>query len=293
MNAIGFFMRRLAWQFGIKHERNRWSAVTRETQLLAEAQDLLGKLAWPLTNEVDDLSGEYWQILDLDKRQQEMRDYSEKLTNDNEAAQEKLYSIEDGYDNQVQAILSRKRELMEKAVGIMNDVEEIKERDSNTRRRFGSLKAKLEVLKRQDGDFAAEIERTRQSLVKLKEEHAHDLADITGRESEVEKLESGVQRIDDEVASRREQLKVETADLVAEIGRRSKQIAELSAKIGSLDTQKGELSFLIGQYLSNAIDGRDPSVNRVLNAYRPIVARIKSLRASIQYNQRLARRISR
>ncbi|HWB06903.1 MAG TPA: hypothetical protein VG796_28015 [Verrucomicrobiales bacterium] len=286
-------MRRLAWQFGIKKERNRWSAVTRETQLLAEAQDLLGKLAWPMCNEIDDLSGEYWQILDLDKRQQEMRDLSEKLTNDNEASQEKLYEIEDRYDNQVQSILSRKRELMEKAVVIMNDVEEIKSRDSDTRRKFGSLKAKLEVLKRQDGDYTAEIERTRQTLVKLKEEHARDLAEITGRESEVEKLETGVQRIDDEVAARREQLKAETTDLVAEIGRRSKQIAELSAKIGSIDTQKGDLSFLIGQYLSNAIDGRDPGVQRALNAYRPIVAKIKSLRASIQYNQRLARRISR
>lgn len=293
MNAIGFFMRRLAWQFGIKHERNRWSAVTRETQFLAEAQDLLGKLAWPVCDEIDDLSGEYWQIRDLDKRQQEMRDLSEHLTNENEVAQEKLYEIEDRYDHQVQSILSRKRELMEKAVAIMNDVEDIKNRDSDTRRKFGSLKAKLEVLKRQDGDYSAEIERTRQTLVKLKEAHAHDLAEITGRESEVEKLEMAVQRIDDEVATRREQLKSETAELVLEIGRRSKQIAELSAKIGSIDTQKGDLSFLIGQYLSNSIDGRDPATQRALDAYRPIVAKIKSLRASIQYNQRLARRISR
>jgi chromosome segregation ATPase len=286
-------MRRLAWQFGIKQERHRWSAVTRETQLLAEAQDLLGKLAWPMCDEIEDLSGEYWQILDLDKRQQEMRELSEHLTNENEAAQEKLYEIEDRYDHQVQSILSRKRELMEKAVAIMNDVEDIKNRDSDTRRKFGSLKAKLEVLKRQDGDYAAEIERTRQTLVKLKEAHARDLAEITGRESEVEKLEQAVQRIDDEVASRRDQLRTETAELVAEIGRRSKQIAELSAKIGSIDTQKGDLSFLIGQYLSNAIDGRDPGTQRALNAFRPIVAKIKSLRASIQYNQRLARRVSR
>jgi chromosome segregation ATPase len=293
MNAIGFFMRRLLWQFGIKQERHRWSAVTRETQFLAEAQDLLGKLAWPKCDEIDDLSGEYWQILDLDKRQQEMRDQSEKLTSENEAAQERLYEIEDRHEHQVQAILSRKRELMEKAVVIMNDVEQIKDSDSDTRRRFGSLKAKLEVLKRQDGDYAEEIEKTRALLVKLKESHAKDLSEIAGRESEVEKLEQAVQRIDDEVASRREQLRSETAELVQEIGRRSKQIAELSAKIGSIDTQKGELSFLIGQYLSNAIDGRDPGVQKAINAFRPIVNKIKSLRVSIQYNQRLARRTSR
>src|SRR5690606_3244323 len=108
-----------------------------------------------------------------------------------------------------------------------------------------------------------------------------------------EKLEQAVQRIDDEVGERREQLKAETAELVAEIGRRSKQIAELSAKIGSIDTQKGDLSFLIGQYLSHAIHSRSEGTDRPLNAFRPIVVKIKSLRASIQYNQRLARRISR
>jgi chromosome segregation ATPase len=286
-------MRRIVWQFGIKQERNRWSAVTRETQLLAEAQDLLGKLAWPLCDEIEDLSGEYWQIRDLDRRQQEMRELSEHLTNENEAAYEKLYEIEDRNDHQVQSMLSRKRELMEKAVPIMNDVEEIKARNSNTRRKFGSLKAKLEVLKRQDGDYAAEIDKTRQMLVKMKEEHTRDLAGITDRENEVEKLEHAVQRIDDDVSSRRDLLKTENAELVAEIGRRSKQIADLSTKIGSIDTQKGDLSFQIGQYLSNALNHRDPAVQKALNAYRPIVAKIKSLRVSIQYNQRLARRVSR
>jgi chromosome segregation ATPase len=182
---------------------------------------------------------------------------------------------------------------MEKAVEIMNEVEDIKGRDSDTRRKFGSLKAKLEVLKRQDGDYTAEIEKTRETLVKLKEAHARDLSEIAARESEVEKLEQAVQRIDDEVAARREQLRVETTDLVAEIGKRSKQIAELSAKIGSIDTQKGDLTFQIGQFLSNAIDSKDPATQRALDAYRPIVAKIRSLRVSIQYNQRLARRVTR
>jgi chromosome segregation ATPase len=293
MNAAGFFMRRLLWQFGIKQERHRWSAVTRETQLLAEAQDLLGKLAWPQCDQIEDLSGEYWQILDLDKRQSQMRDESERMTSDNEGAQEKLYEIEDRYDHQVQSILNRKRELMEKAVEVMNEVEVIKDRDGDTRRKFGSLKAKLEVLKRQDGDFTAEIEKTRHALVSLKEAHAKDLAEITARETEVEKLEQSVQRIDEEVASRREALKAETTDLVTEIGKRSKYIAELSAKIGSIDTQKGELTFIVGQYLSNALDTREPGVQKALHSYRPIVAKIKSLRSSIQYNQRLARRQSR
>ena len=182
---------------------------------------------------------------------------------------------------------------MEKAVEVMNGVEGIKDRDSDTRRKFSSLKSKMEVLKKQPGDYAGEIEKTRAVLVNLKETHTKDLAEIAGRETEVEKLEQAVSRLDEEIASRREALRVETTDLVAEIGRRSKQIAELSAKIGSVDTQKGEISFRVGQFLSNNIDNRDPAVQEVISGFRPIVSRIKALRASVQYNQRLARRISR
>ena len=36
---------------------------------LAEAQDLLGKLAWPASASVERLSGEYWQLTDLDVQQ--------------------------------------------------------------------------------------------------------------------------------------------------------------------------------------------------------------------------------
>ena len=67
-------------------------------------------------------------------------------------------------------------------------------------------------------------------------------------------------------------------------------IAELSAKIGALENQKGEISFLVGQYLSNNLDSRDPAVQHALRPFRPLISRIKYLKASIQYNQRLARR---
>lgn len=290
MNALGFFVRRMAWQFGIKRERARWSAMTRETQLLAEAQDILGKNAWPAVEQIEDLSGEFWQLRDLDQQQGAMRETLDRLNTENEEAQEKLYKIEDSHEEQIEAIRRRKGSLMEQAVEVMRLVDEVKDQDADTRRRFTSLKAKLEVLKKQNGDYAAEIDRTRESLQKLKDAHTGYLSEIAERESEVQRVEAAVQRIDDDITSRRDKLKNDTAELVAEIGRRSKQIAELSAKIGAVENQKGEISFLVGQYLSNNLDSRDPAVQLALRPFRPLISRIKYLKASIQYNQRLARR---
>lgn len=294
MNAIGFFIGRFAWQLGLRMERARWNAVTRETQLLAEAQDLLGKLAWPHIDSIERLSGEFWQLSDLQKQQHEFREKSAQLTAENETAQDRLYVIEDAVEDDVDVLRQKKADLMARAMGIMDQVDEIKDRDAETRRRFTSLKGKLDVLKKQqDGDYSAEIDRTRQSLAKLKEEHSKDLEAISELEAEVQKLELTVQGIDAEVTGLRDKHKAETADLVQEIGRRSKMIAETSARIGAVESQKNELSFQVGQYLSNQIDNPDPEVRKVLSRYSGLINRIRHLRRSIQYNQRLARRASR
>ena len=223
-----------------------------------------------------------------------LREQSEQLTTENDLAQDRLYKSEDAVEDDIDFIRKRKAELMSQAVSIMDGVDDIKERDGETRRRFTSLKGKLEVLKKQEGEgFAEEIEKTRHSLAALKEEHTRDLAAIASHESDVQRLEMAVQGIDAEIAGLRERHKAETADLVQEIGKRSKQIAELSARVGALEASKNELSFQIGQYLSNQIDAPEPAVRQVLSRYGPLVKRIKYLRRSIQYNQRLARRASR
>jgi chromosome segregation ATPase len=294
MNALGFFIGRIAWQLGFTQERTRWNSVTRETQQLAETQDMLGKLAWPGTRSIERLSGEYWQITDLQSQQARLRGESDQLLQENDHAQDRLYQMEDAMEDDVDALRRKKTGLMSSAVTIMDQVEEIRDRDNETRRRFTSLKGKLEVLKKlTDGDYTAELERTRLTLAELKEKHSADLAAIASLEQQVRALEVTVQGVDAEIAGLRERHKVQTADLVAEIGRRSKQIAEISARLGSLDSQKNEFSFMIGQYLSDQIDNPDPEIKKVLRNFTPLTRRIVHLRRSIQYNRRLARRSSR
>jgi chromosome segregation ATPase len=294
MNALGFFIGRFAWQLGLRMERARWNAVTRETQLLAETQDMLGKMAWPGTGSIERLSGEYWQLTDLQRIQAELRLKSDELTLENDHAQEKLYQIEDSLEDSIQHLRTKKGELMNQAMGITDQVDDVKDRDGETRRRFTSLKGKLEVLKnRTEEDHTAEIEKTRLSLAELKEEHTQNLAAIAALEANVQQLEQSVQTIDNEIAGLRERHRNETAELVSEIGKRSKQIAEISARVGALESQKNEFSFQIGQYLSNQIENPDPEVRKLLGRYGPLTSRIGYLRRSIQYNQRLARRASR
>lgn len=291
MNALGFLLRRLTWQFGMRGERDRWACVTRETQILSEAQDLLGRLAWRDVAKIDDVTGEYWQLMDLDKQQQKLRDESTAILARIDTLTEQLNGIEDKYEDKIDDLRDQKDAVLEEAAKVSAHMNEVQGEDMATRERFASLKNKLDVLKRQEGvDLSAEIEKTRLALVQLKAQHEELKKEIEAKEKEVASIEKSVQGVDGEIARQRQEMKDESADLVTEIGKLSKQIAELSAKIGSVENMKTDLSFKVGVYLCNNAEDDRPEIREVIGSYRQLVSKILYLRRSIQYNQRLARR---
>lgn len=99
--------------------------------------------------------------------------------------------------------------------------------------------------------------------------------------------------VEKEIFNKRDEMRAETSNLVAEIGRSSKQVAEISAKIGAIENAKTELTFRVGQFLSQNLNSDDPKVRKVLTNHRSLVSKIIYLKQSIQYNTRLARRAQR
>jgi chromosome segregation ATPase len=296
MNAISFFLHRLGWQLGLRNERNRWSAVTRETQLLSEAQDLLGKSVWDKVEKVEDLTGEYWQLRDKNSQQTKLREESEQVMDKIEAMQDTLEGIEGRYDAEINTLQAKKDSIMDKAGSLNEELEDIRSNDAGLRQRFNSLKNKLEVLKKQeDASLSEEIEKTRQGLADLKLAHEDLKHHIETKEQEIRDLEVVVTEVERQIGKKRESMRQDSADLVAEIGRNSKLLAEISAKVGALENAKNELTFKMGQYLSNNLDSRDEEIRKILssNEASPLISKIHYLRKSIQYNTRLARRAPR
>jgi len=292
MNALGYYFHRLRARLGFHSERHRWAAINRETQILSEAEDLLGRLAWQDVKEVDDLSGEYWQIRDLDQQQQALREQSQQADERNESLRDKLHEMEHASSERLQSLRERKSKRMEEALILMRDIEELKDWKEETKKKFSNLKSKIELMKRlgqNDDQISGEVDKTESAMAKLKEEFSGDLSDITAKTEQIEALEKEVADLDQALVSGKTGIKQETAELNAEIGRLSKQIADLSAKIGSLENTKSGFYFTVGHYLSDQIDSRDPEITGVLRKHRQLISRILYYRRSIAYNQRLTR----
>lgn len=293
MNAFGFFVRRIAAQFGFRGERSLWGAVNRETQILGEAEDLLGRLAWTDVRDIDELSGEYWQILDLDRQQQELRQASREADERNQQLREKLYAIEDAFDEKLTSLRQRKAQRMEQALELMREIDQLKRWKDQAKKKFQNLQVKLDLMRRHGQDpsqISAEAVKTKEAMERLKEQFTSDLNEINEKSAQIEECEKEIAEIDAEMAKLRVQVREETAELNQEIGRLSKQIAEYSAKIGALENVKAEYYAQLGHFLSTNMDSRDPAIVAVLRKHRPLLSRIAYYQRSIAYNRQLVSR---
>lgn len=292
MNAFGYFFHRIGSKLGILSERHRWGAINRETQILSEAEDLLGRLAWPDVKDIDDLSGEYWQIRDLDQQQEMLCQASLAADERNEQLRESLYDIEDAAEARLKGLRELKSKRMEEALGLMREIDQLKDWKEETKKKYTNLKSKIELMRRlgqNDEDISSEVVKTEAAMARLKEEFTGDLGDINAKTTAIETLENEIAGIEAELNESKSKVKEETAELTAEVGRLSKQIAELSAKIGALENAKSNFYFTVGHYLSNRLESRSPDIVAVLRKHRPLISRIFYYRRSIALNQQLTR----
>ncbi|MFN0127037.1 MAG: hypothetical protein ACKV19_10190 [Verrucomicrobiales bacterium] len=292
MNAFGYFIHRLGSRIGMTSERQRWAAINRETQILTEAEDLLGRLAWPDVKDVDDLSGEYWQIRDLEQQQSALRLESQEADERNETLKERLHDMQETAEKWLQQLREEKTKRMEEALVLMHEIEQLKEWKLETKKKFLNLRSKIELMKRlgqNDDQISEELAKTESAMAKLKGQFGGDTGEIRAKADRIEAIEKDVAALDRQLTEGKASIKQDTAELNIEVGRLSKQIADLSARIGALENTKSEFYFTIGHYLSDRIGDRDPLIDTVLRKHRQLVSRIIYFRRSVTYNQLLTR----
>jgi chromosome segregation ATPase len=292
MNGLGFFFHRIAWQLGFRAERKRWGVVNREMQILSKAEDLLGQQAWRDVKDIEALTGEYWQILEIDEEQNQLRLQTRETDAAGLERKEQLDEIKWQYEDRFDVLRERKTQLNEKAREMIAEVEQMRAGKEEVKRRFNSLNAKVRVISKQGEDMQGEIDKTREAMDRVKEEFDEELAQLKVKTDELAQMEMEIEVIDEQLSQGRGKQKESTSELSNEVGQLMKQVAELSAKIGALDAKKSEFYTIVGRHLSNNLDSKDPATRAVLRKHSALMSKIAQLRKSISYNQRLALRSS-
>ncbi len=289
MNAAAYQLSKVARFFGFRFERNRLAALTRESQFLQEAIDLLGRAAWQDTSEIDDVAVEFWQIRDTEQKQVALKEQMETIKAESQTLEEERARIEHQFSTEINELKEQKIEIMGQAIGLMRDNDASKANLERVKRRYAGMKLRLKAIEEGNhpgGDDPAQLQ---QMMDDLKATYSQMQGGLESGSSEVKTFETQIAEVDSNLETRKSALRAASAEIVGQIGKAAKQLADLSAQIGSLQNSKNALANRIGHFLSQHVESPPPEVKSVLRKHGALTSKIKYFRRSIHYNQRLSR----
>ena len=287
MNAIGFAIRRVARSFGLKNEMNRRLAITRELQLLAEAEAILGQVAWADSENIQEIAEEFYQVRDYEIEAGELRKEIRNLERENDRLLTEQEGLENALEKQISALTKSKAKEMQQSIALMNEIENLKIDAEITRKKYSGMKLRLKSLI-ESGAPDHELDEVRQNLTQLKEDYAVETKEIVEKQDGVHAAELEITRLEDEVISTREAARARITTLMNEVGKSSNLVARYGAKLGAIEKAIGDLTFSVGSFLSNNTDNPTPEIKEVIHKHRGIVSKIVSLKSSIRFNRILA-----
>ena len=287
MNAFGYVYRRVLWQFGIKRAKKRWEVANRELQVLKEAEDLLGRVAWREADEVEELTGEFWQLRNIEGQELALNEEIDKLREENEDLEDQIFDITEDLHDEIDKLVEQRNEVAEDVDSYLVEIEEIREEAAEIRRRFDGHKVKFKVLKEQNGS-EEDLEAIQSTLKTLREQFNERKEMTIQRNAQIEDVEKRLLAVDETIHAKRTDIGKRTAKISQKIGENSKRLADCMAQIGAYERERGELQSKIGLYLSANPEG-SPGLRKATERHMDLVGKINYFRKSIQYNQRLAK----
>ena len=287
MTPSRYVFARIAQSFGISRRAKRMSDAAFETHLLREAEQILGYKVWEATEDVEELSVEYWN---LRKIQRERHELEEMLI----GAEQTLADAHEERARLLNQTTDAQQELEEKRASLMQKLETIaRERDGvinlakEIRRRYEGLKTKLAVLSEEGTEKnSTAIAEAREQMRTLRA----DFQALKKKRSEIgERIDRGdgiLSKIEDKLGDRRKVRRDEAARTFQIIGKANRDISNHRAQLGLIETQEQQLYGEIGRYVSRHARATQ-LLTRIYRDHQALIDIMIALRKSIIMNRKL------
>lgn len=269
--------------FRARHASN----AAAELHLLREAEEILGRLAWRDSENIEDLSVEYWNLRKLDKEHTE-------LSNEITAASGILQQSHDQRAGLMEKVALNTHDLVAEREALVEKSERLNaERDMvlgdarAVKRRHDGLRAKLEVLTEEQRDLE-QINHTNRELEALKERFKELRIRRDELAAHIKKIDTSTEHLDQRIELRRKDMRQEALGSVQSIGKANRSISTTRAELGNLENGMITLYNEVGRYLCT--HSNEPATKETLRQHRNLIGQMRALRQSINYNNKLAGR---
>ncbi|YCM45224.1 hypothetical protein V2O64_04200 [Verrucomicrobiaceae bacterium 227] len=276
--------------FGLVRKNKRLTDIAFEMHLLQDGEQLLGAACWPHAEDIEELSMEYWTIRRLEREQATLREKIAEAEATLNNAQERRFGQLDQSKKGGDELFQSRENLFEEIQTLNNTREEIMLTAQVTKRKHGALKMKAKVLLEEGDESSDKITQCRNSLAELKVEFESTKEHLAQLDREIDSKDAELARLQQMIDDKLKGSKNKAQESFSQISQANKDITKYVAELGMLQEEHSKLCRDIGRFLSLTDNRQD--CRSACKSRKSLLAQLRILRASIQWNRRLVDRVT-
>ena len=277
MTSIGFIVRRLLKSIGLCDKQTHNITASRLAHLLSEKEESLGFSSWEDTNEILQLSENYWELKELFHEQENLEMDAQKIKERNDHLTHKANELETDSESSLFSVSTEKNNLIQKSIELNNKIKSEEEHCETTKKRFIALNRNLHK------------SETQNNIENLKDEYTLGKQRIGKLKLQIKENDLRLERAERKIKDFKINTRDEISEAMNKVTKSSKLVADYSAKVGAIETAKKEICMKIGSFLSNDENSNNPQIIAVLNKNKLLMDKIKDLKKSITFHKILGK----
>lgn len=276
-------------KFGVLRKAKRLNDLAFERHLMADGEELLGAYCWQNTEEIEDLSLEYWRLKDLDREKN-------KIMASNRQAEAKMAEAQNAKASLVSVIQERQKPSAQRRAQFVEELKNVQyEYDAQvkqalaTKKRHQALKVKLKYL--QEGSAPQkEIDECLASLADFRKMFISEKSQIDALKNQIDSCQKNLWELEEKIGEQLRGSEGETNLAYASISEANRDITNYKAQLGTIAEEQQKLFRDVGHFLN--LNHRRGDCLKACKGHRVLLTQVRLLRTSIDLNRQLAESIS-
>ena len=280
----------LLQSFGLVRKTKRLTDIAFEMCLLQDGEDFLGSYCWANSEEIEEVSMEYWTLRRLEREKNAIMNSLEEAEKTLGNAQMDRASLV-GRSKEESEELLQDREQLFAAIGELNKIHAtIMSEAQATKRKHGALKMKSKVLTEEGNQNPEKIRECRAALAELKEQFVSTKERLASLNHEIEARNRELAELQSRIDQSLKGTKGEAKEGFAHISQANRDITKYQAELGLLQEEHSKLCRDIGRFLS--INEKRSDCREACKDQKGLLQQIRILRQSVNLNRRLVDRVT-
>lgn len=276
--------------FGIARTNKRLADAAFEMHLMQDGEELLGAYCWPKTEEIEEVSMEYWNLRSLRKKEDQLLESLKKAEETLSGAQANRAEVLNRSKGAGEELLLQREEIFLKIEEFSTEREEVMSDAKFIKRKYSALKMKAKVLQDEGNAPEEKINLCKADLAALKNDFSASKQELDEIEARIEAQEEILEDLQKKIKIATKGSKGASAQSFTLISKANKDITNFRSELGLINEEQAKIFREIGRFLN--LNARRPDCRNACKGYRGLLEQTRLLYNSIQLNRKLASRLS-